>query len=118
MKSLKQAVVVLSLAAATGCSSGGEGRIVGFVVDGQSGQRMNFFKADDVSQSMFQVKKIIEPPCNDVQDYHNDDRPAADKNILMNWDRLRVRLGGRDYLLRPGDDKGYVVATLTAVPDQ
>ncbi|MFP2925555.1 hypothetical protein ACLESO_10115 [Pyxidicoccus sp. 3LG] len=47
MKSPKQAVVVLSLAAATGCSSGGEGRIVGFVVDGQSGQRMNFFKADD-----------------------------------------------------------------------
>ncbi|MCP3144338.1 hypothetical protein [Pyxidicoccus xibeiensis] len=67
MKNLKKAVVVLSLAAATGCSSGGEGRIVGFVVDGQSGQRMNFFKADegknnleDDDESKSQVYAIIE----------------------------------------------------------
>ncbi|QSQ23576.1 hypothetical protein JY651_00905 [Pyxidicoccus parkwayensis] len=47
MKTLKQALGVLTLAAAMGCGSGGEGRIVGFVVDGQSGQRMNFFQASD-----------------------------------------------------------------------
>ncbi|WP_163998091.1 hypothetical protein [Pyxidicoccus caerfyrddinensis] len=47
MQNLKKAFVVLTLAAATGCSSGGEGRVVGFVVDGQSGQRMNFFQEND-----------------------------------------------------------------------
>ncbi|MCY1020455.1 hypothetical protein [Pyxidicoccus sp. MSG2] len=47
MQKLKKAFVVLTLAAATGCSSGGEGRVVGFVVDGQSGQRMNFFQEND-----------------------------------------------------------------------
>lgn len=47
MQKVKKALVVLSLAAASGCGGGGEGRIVGFVVDGQSGQRMNFFKTSD-----------------------------------------------------------------------
>lgn len=47
MQKLKRALVVFSLAAATGCGSSGEGRVVGFVVDGQSGQRLNFFKSDD-----------------------------------------------------------------------
>jgi hypothetical protein len=48
MQKLKKAFVVLSLAAASGCSSGGgEGRVVGFVVDGQSGQRLNFFTEED-----------------------------------------------------------------------
>jgi hypothetical protein len=47
MQKLKKAFVVLTLATATGCSSGGEGRVVGFVVDGQSGQRMNFFQEND-----------------------------------------------------------------------
>ena len=66
MQKLKKAVVVLSLAAATGCSSGGEGRVVGFVVDGQSGQRLNFFKAedgknniDDDDESKSQVYAVI-----------------------------------------------------------
>ncbi|HZI12998.1 MAG TPA: hypothetical protein VE153_21630 [Myxococcus sp.] len=48
MQKLKKAFVVLSLAAASSCSSGGgEGRLVGFVVDGQSGQRLNFFNEED-----------------------------------------------------------------------
>lgn len=66
MRQLKQAFVVLTLAAATGCSSGGEGRVVGFVVDGQSGQRMNFFQAsdgknnlDDDDASKWQVYAVI-----------------------------------------------------------
>jgi len=67
MQKLKKAFVVLSLAAAaTGCSSGGEGRVVGFVVDGQSGQRLNFFQADegknnvdDNDESKSQVYAVI-----------------------------------------------------------
>lgn len=66
MQSLKKAFVVFSLAAATGCSSGGDGRVVGFVVDGQSGQRLNFFKAedgknnvDDDDESKSQVYAVI-----------------------------------------------------------
>jgi hypothetical protein len=48
MQKLKKSLVVLSLTAAAGCSSAdGEGRVVGFVVDGQSGQRMNFFAEED-----------------------------------------------------------------------
>ncbi|MBZ4421003.1 hypothetical protein [Myxococcus sp. RHSTA-1-4] len=67
MQKLKKAFVVLSLLTATGCGSGGEGRVVGFVVDGQSGQRLNFFKADDGKnniddddESKSQVYAIIE----------------------------------------------------------
>ncbi|MFP2908977.1 hypothetical protein ACLESD_28835 [Pyxidicoccus sp. 3LFB2] len=52
MQKMKTALAVLSLAAVTGCSSGGEGRIVGFVVDGQSGQRLNFFKADEAKNNI------------------------------------------------------------------
>ncbi|WP_164009531.1 hypothetical protein [Pyxidicoccus trucidator] len=52
MQKLKTAFAVLSLAAITGCSNSGEGRIVGFVVDGQSGQRLNFFKADDAKNNI------------------------------------------------------------------
>ncbi|NMO16965.1 hypothetical protein HPC49_31570 [Pyxidicoccus fallax] len=67
MQKLKKAFVVLSLASAMGCGSGGEGRIVGFVVDGQSGQRLNFFKSndgknnvDDDDESKSQVYAIIQ----------------------------------------------------------
>lgn len=53
MKNLKKACLVLSLAAFSGCSSGGgEGRIVGFLVDGQSGQRLNWFKAEDAKNNV------------------------------------------------------------------
>jgi len=51
MQKLKTAFAVLSLAALTGCSDGA-GRIVGFVVDGQSGQRLNFFKADEAKNNI------------------------------------------------------------------
>jgi hypothetical protein len=52
MQKLKTAFAVLSLAAFTGCSGDGAGRIVGFVVDGQSGQRLNFFKADEAKNNI------------------------------------------------------------------
>ncbi|MBJ6759557.1 hypothetical protein JGU66_02205 [Myxococcaceae bacterium JPH2] len=47
MKNFKKACVVFSMVAAAGCSNGNEGRIVGFLVDGQTGQRLNWFKAED-----------------------------------------------------------------------
>ena len=75
-----------------------------------------FFKADEIDQGVFKVERVIEPPCSDVQQYLNDDRPAGDKHVLKNWDRLRVRLGGRDYILRPGDHDDRIVATLTPAP--
>lgn len=53
MQKLKKTFLVLSLAAASGCSSSdGPGRVVGFVIDGQSGQRMNFFNADDAKNNL------------------------------------------------------------------
>jgi hypothetical protein len=82
-----------------------------------------FFKAEKVEDGEFRVERVIEPKhgalkpkCADVQDYYNSDRPAGDKRVLKNWDRLGVRLGGRDYLLRPNDHGDYIVATLSPMP--
>jgi hypothetical protein len=53
MQGLKKGCAVLSLLALGGCfSSAGEGRIVGFAVDGQTGQRLNFFVADESKQNI------------------------------------------------------------------
>jgi hypothetical protein len=77
---------------------------------------LRFFKADKVEDSVFKVDKVVEPPCEDVRNYFNSSLPAADRRVLKNWNRLAVRLGGRDYLVRPDDRGGYVVATLTLAP--
>ncbi len=81
-----------------------------------------FFKAAGDEDGEFRVERVIEPKpadvrkCADVQKYFNANRPAADKHVLKNWDRLGVHLGGRDYLLRLGDHGDYMVATLLPAP--
>ena len=82
-----------------------------------------FFKAAGDGGGEFRVERIIEPrpadvrKCADVEKYFNANRPAADKRVLKNWDRLGLHLGGRDYLLRLGDHGDYMVATLLPAPD-
>ena len=70
-------------------------------------------KADVHDESTFTVERVLAPPCADVQDYGNDSLPAADKHFLKSWNRLRVSLGGRSYLLRTGDHGDTIMATLT-----
>jgi hypothetical protein len=68
MYKLTQKFLVVSLLALAGCEhEANSGRIVGFIVDGQTGQRMNFFKAasdknnlDDDRDSESQVYAIID----------------------------------------------------------
>jgi hypothetical protein len=79
---------------------------------------LRFFKAAQVEDGLFKVERVVEPPCADVQQYSNYVRPSADKHVLHNWDTLRVRLGGRDYFLRPGDKGDHIVATLTLTPPE
>ena len=81
------------------------GRTVGAVF-------LKFHRADIPADSSFTVERVMAPPCDDVQDYRNDSRPALDKNFLQNWDTLRVSLGGSYYYLRPGDHGDYVTASL------
>jgi hypothetical protein len=72
-----------------------------------------FFKADKADDSLFRVEKVLAPTCVDVQSYANSSRPAGDKHTLKNWDKLAVRLGGRDYLVRPDDRGDHITATVT-----
>lgn len=77
---------------------------------------LRFQRADATDESSFTVERVVAPPCEEVQDYRNDSRPAGDRHRLKNWDTLRVSLGGRDYYLRTGDHGDYVSATLTTTP--
>ncbi|QRN99392.1 hypothetical protein JRI60_10395 [Archangium violaceum] len=53
MNKLTQKFLVVSVLALAGCDrETNHGRLVGFVVDGQSGQRLNFFKADGDKQNV------------------------------------------------------------------
>ena len=79
---------------------------------------LRFHRAAEPADSAFTVERVVAPPCDDVQDYRNDSRPAADKQFLKNWDTLHVSLGGRDYYLRIGDRGTHVLATLTPPPSQ
>ncbi len=85
------------------------GKAVGAVV-------LKFQRAAISEDSTFRVEKVLAPPCDDVQDFRNDGRPAADKHLLKNWDTLRVNFGGRYYYLRVGDKGDRVLATLTTAP--
>lgn len=68
MNKLTQKFLVVSVLALAGCEhEANSGRLVGFIVDGQSGQRMNFFKADgsknnldDDKDSKNQVYAVID----------------------------------------------------------
>lgn len=77
-----------------------------------------FFKAEAVADGEFRVERVVEPTCADVRLYLNTDRPAGERHVLKNWDRLGVRLGGRDYLLRTGDHGDYIGATLEPAPGE
>jgi hypothetical protein len=77
---------------------------------------LRFRRADVPDDSTFTVERVVAPPCADVQDYSNDSTPAGDKHFLKSWDRLRVRLGGRDYYLRTGDKGDHVRAALMPTP--
>ncbi|MBV8858224.1 MAG: toll/interleukin-1 receptor domain-containing protein [Acidobacteria bacterium] len=74
---------------------------------------LRYVRGDDFNNGIFKVERVIEPRCADVQEYLDDAAPGGDKHSLTNWHTLRVRLGGRDYFLRPGDHGDYVGATLT-----
>jgi hypothetical protein len=54
---------------------------------------------------------VVEPPCRDVETFLNDDNKGADKHNLHNWDRLRLTLAGRDYILRPGHQQDTIFVT-------
>lgn len=68
MNKLTQKFLVVSVLALAGCEhEANSGRLVGFIVDGQSGQRMNFFQADgnknnldDDKDSKNQVYAVID----------------------------------------------------------
>lgn len=75
-----------------------------------------YFRADDAADSLFRVEKVFAPPCEEVQDYFNSGRPANDKHVLKNWDKLAVRLGGNVYLVRPGDRGDHVTVTTAPAP--
>ncbi|MFL5352168.1 hypothetical protein [Archangium sp.] len=68
MNKLTQKFLVVSMLAFAGCEhEANSGRLVGFIVDGQTGQRMNFFKADgsknnldDDKDSKNQVYAVID----------------------------------------------------------
>ena len=77
---------------------------------------LRFQRADVRDNSSFKVERIMAPPCDEVQDYRNESRPAADKRYLNNWDTLRVTLGESYYYLRPDDHGDYVTASLTSKP--
>lgn len=77
---------------------------------------LRFNRSERAEGSVFRVERVLAPACADVQDFFNADRPAADKHILNNWDRLGLRLGGRDYVVRTGDHGDYIVATLAPAP--
>ena len=77
---------------------------------------LKFHRAENADDSSFTVERVLTTPCDDVQDYRNDSRPAGDKHFLKSWDTLRVRLGGRFYYLRTGDKGDRVLATLMPNP--
>lgn len=68
MRKLTQKFLVVSLLALAGCEhEANSGRLVGFIVDGQTGQRLNFFQADgkknnvdDDKNSQSQVYAVID----------------------------------------------------------
>ncbi|QRK13096.1 hypothetical protein JQX13_25565 [Archangium violaceum] len=68
MRELTQKFLVASLLALAGCEhEANSGRLVGFIVDGQTGQRLNFFQADgkknnvdDDKNSQSQVYAVID----------------------------------------------------------
>ena len=60
---------------------------------------------------VFRVSEVVEPPCARVTDYFN--RGSHTKAEVYNWELLTVRLGGRYYLLRLGDNGDLLIARLT-----
>ena len=78
-----------------------EGRDIGVV-------SLRYFKGEE----QFRVELVAAPPCALVDDYGNADHTDY-KRVLTNWDRLRVRLGGRSYLMRVEDYNRGLRATLT-----
>ncbi|HZB47421.1 MAG TPA: hypothetical protein VE360_19320, partial [Pyrinomonadaceae bacterium] len=63
------------------------------------------------ANDLFKVGGVVEPPCRDVETYLNDDKKGADKHNLQNWDRLRLTLAGREYILRLGHQENTIFVT-------
>ena len=62
------------------------------------GIRFSFFPN---SGDIFKIDRIIDSKCQEIEGHKNISR-GGDKNVLQNWDTLRIPFEGIDYLLRLG----------------
>jgi hypothetical protein len=64
--------------------------------------------------SLFKIARVLDARCDPVDDYRNVSR-GGDKNVLMNYDELQLRAGGRTYQLRLGGSAAGIRANFTRV---
>lgn len=57
----------------------------------------------------FKIQSVVDSNCQEIEEYYNSDRPR-DKNVLQNFDTLRIIFGNDTYELRLGYSDGTVEA--------
>jgi len=72
--------------------------------------RLVFISANEI----FKVERVVDAACRPVETFFNASRPA-DKDVLQNWDSLRVELGGQAYELRLGYSGGEIGGNFTKI---
>jgi hypothetical protein len=60
--------------------------------------RLRYLAAND----LFALEALVDAGCSAVTDYRDVERPGAPRDRIANYTTLRMRLGGRTYLLDLG----------------
>jgi hypothetical protein len=73
--------------------------------------RLRFF----LTNAIFKIESIVDQRCTRIGD-HSDVTRGGDKDVLHNWDTVRLRLGGEFYDLRVSSSNAIRIAFRRFVP--
>jgi hypothetical protein len=65
--------------------------------------RLRLYRGTNASADLYKVEAIVDAACQPVQELRNASR-GGNPRELVNWDTLRMRLGGHDYEMRIGGE--------------
>lgn len=75
-----------------------------------NGQSIGAIKLNFIyDNEFFIIQSVVDSNCQEIEEYYNSDRPR-DKNVLQNFDTLRIIFGNDTYELRLGYSGGTVEA--------
>jgi hypothetical protein len=65
--------------------------------------RFRRFRGPDSSSDLYRIEAVVDAACRPVSEVRNTSR-GGDPRALINWDTVRLRLGGHEYDLRIGGE--------------